>query len=49
MSLLLVWRHAANIRKLMAGTESRLGQKVPEAQVRGTGRSSRRKGSRGSA
>ncbi|MGA1289094.1 MAG: glycerol-3-phosphate 1-O-acyltransferase PlsY [Rubrivivax sp.] len=34
MSLLLVWRHAANIRKLMAGTESRLGQKVPEAQSR---------------
>jgi glycerol-3-phosphate acyltransferase PlsY len=34
MSLLLVWRHAANIRKLMAGTESRLGQKVPQAQSR---------------
>ena len=28
MSLLLVWRHAANIRKLLAGTESRLGQKA---------------------
>jgi glycerol-3-phosphate acyltransferase PlsY len=27
MSLLLVWRHAANIRKLLAGTESKLGQK----------------------
>jgi glycerol-3-phosphate acyltransferase PlsY len=27
MSALLVWRHAANIRKLMAGTESKLGQK----------------------
>jgi acyl phosphate:glycerol-3-phosphate acyltransferase len=27
MSLLLVWRHSANIRKLLAGTESRLGQK----------------------
>jgi glycerol-3-phosphate acyltransferase PlsY len=25
MSLLLVWRHAGNIRKLLAGTESRLG------------------------
>ncbi len=25
MSLLLVWRHEANIRKLMAGTESKLG------------------------
>lgn len=28
MSLLLVWRHEANIRKLLAGTESRLGQKA---------------------
>jgi acyl phosphate:glycerol-3-phosphate acyltransferase len=28
MSLLLVWRHAGNIRKLLAGTESRLGQKA---------------------
>jgi len=27
MSLLLVWRHEPNIRKLLAGTESRLGQK----------------------
>jgi glycerol-3-phosphate acyltransferase PlsY len=27
MSLLLVWRHAGNIRKLMAGTESRIGQR----------------------
>ncbi|OWQ44136.1 glycerol-3-phosphate acyltransferase [Roseateles noduli] len=27
MSLLLIWRHAANIKKLMAGTESKLGQK----------------------
>jgi glycerol-3-phosphate acyltransferase PlsY len=27
MSLLLVWRHAANISKLLAGTESRLGSK----------------------
>jgi glycerol-3-phosphate acyltransferase PlsY len=31
MSLLLIWRHAANIRKLLAGTESRLGQKVAGA------------------
>jgi glycerol-3-phosphate acyltransferase PlsY len=29
MSLLLIWRHEGNIRKLLAGTESRLGQKVP--------------------
>jgi acyl phosphate:glycerol-3-phosphate acyltransferase len=28
MSLLLVWRHGANISKLMAGTESKLGQKA---------------------
>jgi glycerol-3-phosphate acyltransferase PlsY len=32
MSLLLLWRHAPNMRKLFAGTESRLGQKsVPVA------------------
>ena len=29
MSALLVWRHRDNIRKLMAGTESRLGEKKP--------------------
>jgi glycerol-3-phosphate acyltransferase PlsY len=29
MSLLLVWRHEGNIRKLLAGTESKLGQKAP--------------------
>jgi acyl phosphate:glycerol-3-phosphate acyltransferase len=28
MGLLLVWRHSANISKLIAGTESRLGQRV---------------------
>ncbi len=27
MSLLLVWRHAANISKLLAGTESKIGRK----------------------
>lgn len=27
MGLLLIWRHAANIQKLLAGTESKLGQK----------------------
>jgi acyl phosphate:glycerol-3-phosphate acyltransferase len=31
MSLLLVIRHAPNIRKLLAGTESRLGQKTAAA------------------
>ncbi|MFO1272132.1 MAG: glycerol-3-phosphate 1-O-acyltransferase PlsY [Rubrivivax sp.] len=33
MSLLLVWRHEGNIRKLLAGTESRLGQKAAGAHV----------------
>jgi acyl phosphate:glycerol-3-phosphate acyltransferase len=38
MSLLLVWRHEANIEKLMAGTESRLGQKAaPVAPTRAKG------------
>lgn len=27
MCLLLIWRHQANIRKLLAGTESKIGQK----------------------
>jgi glycerol-3-phosphate acyltransferase PlsY len=31
MSLLLVWRHEGNLRKLFAGTESRLGAKAPAA------------------
>lgn len=31
MSLLLVWRHEGNIRKLLAGTESKLGQKAAPA------------------
>ncbi|RZS57070.1 glycerol-3-phosphate 1-O-acyltransferase PlsY [Sphaerotilus mobilis] len=31
MSALLVWRHRANIGKLMAGTESKLGQKSSPA------------------
>ena len=29
MSMLLIWRHAANIRKLLAGTESKIGAKKP--------------------
>ncbi|HEX6019523.1 MAG TPA: glycerol-3-phosphate 1-O-acyltransferase PlsY [Burkholderiaceae bacterium] len=32
MSLLLVWRHSGNIRKLLKGTESRLGHKAAPAQ-----------------
>jgi glycerol-3-phosphate acyltransferase PlsY len=31
MGLLLVWRHAPNIQKLFAGTESKLGQKAKAA------------------
>jgi glycerol-3-phosphate acyltransferase PlsY len=31
MALLLVWRHQANIKKLLAGTESKLGQKASAA------------------
>lgn len=31
MGLLLVWRHQANIKKLMAGTESKLGTKAANA------------------
>jgi acyl phosphate:glycerol-3-phosphate acyltransferase len=31
MGLLLVWRHSANIRKLLNGTESKLGQKAAAA------------------
>jgi glycerol-3-phosphate acyltransferase PlsY len=33
MSLLLVWRHTANIQKLLKGTESRLGQKATHASA----------------
>jgi len=32
MCLLLVWRHGANISKLMKGTESRIGQKATVAE-----------------
>lgn len=45
MSLLLIWRHSANIRKLLAGTESRLGQKASgagQAPSRQTGKGPRR-------
>ena len=33
MGLLLVWRHSANIQKLLKGTESKLGQKAAVAAV----------------
>ncbi len=38
MSLLLVWRHEGNIRKLLAGTENKFGQKavaVPTGPLQG--------------
>jgi glycerol-3-phosphate acyltransferase PlsY len=34
MSVLLIWRHAANIRKLLAGEESKLGQKAKPAAAK---------------
>ena len=34
IAVLLVWRHAENIRKLVAGTESRIGQKRPRRSAR---------------
>lgn len=34
MSALLVWKHAGNIRKLLAGTESRIGQKAAADPVK---------------
>jgi glycerol-3-phosphate acyltransferase PlsY len=33
MGVLLVFRHKANIRKLLSGTESKIGQKAPPVQV----------------
>jgi acyl phosphate:glycerol-3-phosphate acyltransferase len=33
MSLLLIWRHEGNIKKLLAGTESKLGHKAPTPAV----------------
>ena len=33
MGLLLIWRHTANIRKLLEGSESKLGQKAAAAAV----------------
>ncbi len=33
MGLLLVWRHSANIQKLLKGTESKLGQKAVAAHT----------------
>ncbi len=38
MSLLLIWRHEGNIRKLLAGTESKLGHKAGAANVPSAGK-----------
>jgi acyl phosphate:glycerol-3-phosphate acyltransferase len=38
MGLLLIWRHSANIRKLLKGTESKLGQKAAPAAAAHGGR-----------
>jgi glycerol-3-phosphate acyltransferase PlsY len=43
MSLLLVWRHQANIRKLLAGTESRIGHKAAPAGQAGTSAAAKRR------
>jgi glycerol-3-phosphate acyltransferase PlsY len=37
ISLLLIWRHKANIRKLIAGEESKIGGKKGSAEVRDEG------------
>jgi acyl phosphate:glycerol-3-phosphate acyltransferase len=45
MSLLLIWRHSGNIRKLLAGTESKLGHKsAAEHVAHHTGAHARKKG-----
>ena len=41
MSLLLVWRHSANIKKLLAGTESKFGRKKPLAEATKTSKPSK--------
>jgi glycerol-3-phosphate acyltransferase PlsY len=38
MGVLLVWRHSANIKRLFAGTESRLGGKAGAVPLRAKGR-----------
>ena len=42
MGLLLVWRHSANITKLLAGTESKLGGKAPAATAARTAKGHKR-------
>ena len=46
MSLLLAWRHAANIVRLLAGTESKIGRKAPPVTPHAAAPSARRAHSR---
>ncbi|MFG6447266.1 glycerol-3-phosphate 1-O-acyltransferase PlsY [Roseateles sp. BYS180W] len=46
MSLLLIWRHESNIKKLLAGTESKLGSKAKAASAADAKHSSKPKASR---
>jgi glycerol-3-phosphate acyltransferase PlsY len=48
MSLLLVWRHEANIRRLLAGTEPRLGHKPGDAAPHPAGHDKARHATRAS-
>ena len=41
MGLLLVWRHSANIKRLLAGTESRIGKKDAAARPAPSGKARR--------
>jgi glycerol-3-phosphate acyltransferase PlsY len=41
MGLLLIWRHSANIRRLLAGTESRLGKSAAPSRPAKTRRAAR--------
>ena len=43
MGLLLIWRHSANIEKLLKGTESKLGQKAGAPAVAAGHPSTKRK------
>jgi acyl phosphate:glycerol-3-phosphate acyltransferase len=47
MSLLLVWRHEGNIKKLLAGKESRLGQKAAPVAVSAAAHTSTHKHKKG--
>ncbi len=44
MGLLLLWRHSANIKRLLAGTESKLGRKASTARPSPTAAKTRRAG-----